>query len=384
MDLKALKERLLLIPGPTNLSERVREVMARPQIGHVSQEFYNEFIELLRLARYVFRNEKGLQYVFTGSGTLAMEASVVSIVSHGDRTLVLNTGYFGKRFFMLNEVHGAKVDQIQYKDGKHADPDDLRRKLRENKYKAVFITHIDTSTGIDNPVRELVDECKKAGVFSVVDSVCGIGGVEFDFDRLGADIVFTASQKAIAAPPGALLIALSNEIYQYFQSRERPIESYYLNLLRWKPIMDDPKIYLATPAVQVLLALKEALSQIKEEGIERRWERHKKIGSRFRDAMSDLGLEFVAEDGYRADTVTGFWVDEGKAQLIQKMLIEKYNIEVARGLFENSDKMIRVGHFGNLTFEQLEFAIDSIKSVLVELGLYGKGKPKLAQTAKDA
>ncbi len=339
--------------------------------------FHGQFKELLGLAKYVFRNEKGVQFVFSGSGTLGMESSVVSVVSHGDRTLVLDTGYFGKRFEMLNEVHGARVDSIEYSEGQHADPDDLRRKLRKEKYRAVFMTHVETSTGVRNPIRELVAECGRAGVFSIVDSVCGIGGVELDFDRLGADIVFTASQKALAAPPGGVLIAISNSMLSYFEKRKKPIESYYLNLLKWKPIMDDPKIYLATPAVQVLMALKQALVELKEEGLERRWRRHEKLAEVFRGQLEEMDVDIVAEEGCRSETVTGFWVKEGVAPLIQKQLREKHNIEVSRGLFESNQKMIRVGHFGILTLEQLEGVADSLRQVLRELDVSPREKQSI-------
>ncbi len=371
-----------MIPGPTNLSERVRRVMALPQVGHVSPSFYEQFKELIQLSRYVFRNEKGIQYVFTGSGTLAMEASVVSTISHGDRTLVLNTGYFGQRFLMINEAHGAKAEQVRYPEGRHADPDDLRKKLTKTKYKAVFMTHVETGSTVLNPIEELVEECNRADVLSIVDSVCGVGGVELNFDRLGADIVLTASQKALAAPPGALLIATSPRILDYFAKRKEPIESYYLNLLKWKPVMDDPKIYLATPAVQVTLALREALLEVREEGIENRWKRHHELGEAFRDGVSESGVDFVAEEGHRADTVTGFWVPEGKAPEIQKQMRSKHNIEVSRGLLENNGKMIRLGHFGNLSMKQMNVVLEALASVLRDLGI--SKQEKTIQVAKRA
>jgi len=363
-----MSEPLLLIPGPTNLSKRVRDAMAGPQLAHTGKQFYADFTEILGLARYVFRNEKGFQFVFTGSGTIGMEASVVSTVSHGDRTLTLSTGYFGHRMLMLNQVHGAKADVIDYPDGSHADPDDLRKKLQKAKYRVVFITHVDTSTSVINPIRELVKECTSAGVFSVVDSVCGIGGIPLDFDKLGADIAFTASQKALAGAPGAVLVATSKEILEYFEKRKEPIESYYMNLVRWKPIMDDPRIYLATPAVQVLLALREAMMEVKEEGLEKRWARHGRLVETTRKMVSENGLGFVADEGYRSDTVTAFWVKEGTAGEVQKRLEDESGILVARGLHEMKDKMIRIGHFGNLTEPKLKEALGSLQSVLVELG----------------
>jgi aspartate aminotransferase-like enzyme len=373
-----MEENLLLIPGPTNLSKRVRDVMAGPQLPHVGSQFYSTFKEIVSLSRYVFRNEKAPQFVFTGPGTIGMETSVVSLISHGDRTLTLSTGYFGRRMLMLNQVHGAKADVLEYKDGVHADPDDLRKKLRRDKYKAVFMTHVDTSTSVANPVRELVDECVKADVFSIVDGVCSIGGVPLDFDKLGADIVFTASQKALAGAPGAVLLAASDMALDYMAKREKPIESYYMNLLRWKPVMEDPRMYLATPATQVLLALKEALLDVKKETLEKRWGRHRKLGELTRSQVGKWGFKFVADEGFRADTVTSFWVKDGTARDIQKTLENKHRIVVARGVYEAKDIMIRIGHFGILTPERLASALHSMDEVLDDLGMGKRRAPTAA------
>jgi alanine-glyoxylate transaminase/serine-glyoxylate transaminase/serine-pyruvate transaminase len=365
-------DRLLLIPGPTNLSKRVRDVMAQPQLPHVGSLFYQTFKETVSLARYVFRNEKGAQFVFTGSGTIGMESSVVSLVQRGERTLTLSTGYFGKRMLMLNQVHGVKADVVDCPDGVHADPDVLRKRLAKSKYTAVFITHVDTATSVSNPIRELVTECANAGVLSVVDGVCSVGGLPLDFDRLGSDIAFTASQKALAAPPGAVLLAVSDRAIEHMEKRKKPIESYYMNLLRWKPVMEDPRMYLATPATQVLLALREALLETKEEGLENRWARHRRLGELTRSRVKGWGLKFVAEEGFRADTVTAFWVKDGTAGTIQKTLEEKHDIVVARGIYEARDTMIRIGHFGILTVDRLREALDALDSTLAQAGAIGR------------
>jgi aspartate aminotransferase-like enzyme len=360
---------LLLIPGPTNLSKRVREAMAGPQLPHVGTEFYSMFKETVGLARYVFRNEKGIQFVYTGSGTIGMESSVVSLVSHGDRTLTISTGYFGHRMLLLNQAHGAKADHMELTDGRAADPDALRKTLRRTKYSVVFMTHVDTSTSVINTIPELVEECSKAGVLSVVDSVCGIGGVPLDYDRLGADIVFTASQKALAGAPGAVLLAASPGVIEHMEKRKAPIESYYMNLLRWKSVMDDPKMYLATPATQVLLALREGMIEVKEEGLENRWARHRKLGEMTRSRVEGWGQRFVAEEGHRSDTVTAFWVEDGKARPVQKTLESEHHVMVSRGIYEDKDRMIRIGHFGILTPEVLKRALDSMGDVMEELGM---------------
>jgi len=269
---------------------------------------------------------------------------------------------------MLNQIHGARADSIDHLYGDAADPDNLRSHLQKNKYSVVFITHVDTSSSVVNPVKELVEECQKAGVLSVVDSVCAIGGIPLDFDKLGADIVFTASQKALAGPPGAVLVAASQRAIEYMEERKEPIESFYMNLLKWKLIMDDPRMYLATPATQVIMALREAMMEVKEEGIESRWARHRKLGEITRGRVEDWGQRFVAKEGHRADTVTSFWVQKENAGEIQGILEKEHGIMIARGLYEERDKMLRIGHFGILTTETLKTALDALELVMKELG----------------
>jgi aspartate aminotransferase-like enzyme len=133
--------------------------------------------------------------------------------------------------------------------------------------------------------------------------------------------------------------------------------------------MNDPKIYFATHATQLMLALRQALLEVKEEGIENRWKRHKAIGAGIRSWLEKRGIQMVAESGFRADTVTGFLLPEGKAPEVQKELRDRYMIEVARGLGEYSGKMIRVGHFGNLRGNQVEYFLEALDKALQLAGV---------------
>jgi aspartate aminotransferase-like enzyme len=141
-----------------------------------------------------------------------------------------------------------------------------------------------------------------------------------------------------------------------------------MNLLKWKLIMDDPRMYLATPATQVIMALREAMMEVKEEGIESRWARHRKLGEMTRDRVVDWGQRFVAKEGHRADTVTSFWVQKENAGEIQGTLEKEHGIMIARGLYEERDKMLRIGHFGILNTETLKTALDALELVMKELG----------------
>ena len=343
------EDELLIIPGPTTLSSRVRQVMSKPQQSHVAPEFYNAFKDLLELARYVFGNSKGVQFAFTGSGSIGMESSVVSLLEPGDKVLSLETGYFGHRFTMMAEIHGAKVETIVAPVGSHIDYDLVSEKLAKGGYRALIATHVDTSTSVMNDVARLCKLANTHGALTVIDSVCGVGGARLVFDELGADIVLTGSQKALAAPPGATLLAVSSRAFEAMQNRKTPIPSYYMNLVRWKPIMDDPKIYLTTPAVQVLLALREALVEIKEEGLERRWKRHEVLANALRSGSEALNLKPLPDKDSVSPTVSAIHVPPGSSAEIQSTLRSKYGIHLALGFGEYKDSMLRVGHFGNVS-----------------------------------
>jgi alanine-glyoxylate transaminase/serine-glyoxylate transaminase/serine-pyruvate transaminase len=356
-----------MIPGPTTLSSRVRAAMSLPQQSHVAPEFYKTFRETLDLSRELFGNKDGHQYIITGSGTIGMEASIVSLFEHGDNVLSIETGYFGHRFTMLAEIHGAKVDTIVTPLGQKVNEEEVAKKLKEKNYKALLFTHVDTSTSVMNNVSLLSRIARERDVISICDSVCGVGGAKLVFDELGTDVVLTGSQKAIAAPPGVALLAVSKNAMETMEKRKTPISSYYMSLLRWKPIMDDPKIYLTTPAVQVMIALHEALLEIKEEGLEKRWKRHETIAEAFRAGLEGMNLKIVPNKESHAPTVTTFYVPQGTdAAKIQESLRSQFGIHIAKGFGEWSHSMLRVGHFGNTSASDILALLGALELVLTK------------------
>jgi alanine-glyoxylate transaminase / serine-glyoxylate transaminase / serine-pyruvate transaminase len=348
--------------------------MALPQQSHVSPEFYNSFKELLELSRFTFGNSSGLQFVFTGSGSIGMETAIISLLEPGDAVLCLETGYFGHRFTMMADIHGAKTETIVSPLGSHIDYDLVEQKLKSTRFRAVLFTHVDTSTSVMNDISKLSRIARDAGVFSVCDSVCGVGGARLNFDSLGADIVLTGSQKAIAAPPGATLLAVSKKAYEAMEKRKVPIASYYMNLARWKPVMDDPKIYLTTPAVQVMLGLREALLQVKEEGLENRWTRHEILAEAFRAGLEALNLHPAPDNESRAPTVTAFYVPEGRAAELQETLRAEYALHVARGFGDFKDTMLRVGHFGNISATDVLSLLSALELTISGSSMIRPGK----------
>jgi alanine-glyoxylate transaminase/serine-glyoxylate transaminase/serine-pyruvate transaminase len=359
-------DEILMIPGPTTLSSRVRAALAKPQQSHVAPEFYETFKENLELSRYLFGNRTGSQFIITGSGTIGMEAVVVSL---------LEPGYFGHRFSMLAEIHGAKVQALVTPLGERVDTDDVEQRIKQGNVKALLFTHVDTSTSVMNDIMALTRIAKENNVLSICDSVCGIGGAKADFDQLGTDVILTGSQKAIAAPPGATLLAVSKRAIEVMEKRKVPIASYYMNLLRWKPVMEDPKIYLTTPAVQVMLGLHEALLEIKEEGLENRWRRHQKNAEAFRAGLEALGLKILPDEKSRSPTVTTFYVPSGmNAGELQERLRSEFAIHISRGFGDWKETMLRVGHFGNTSATDILALLAALELVVTKSSKVMPGK----------
>ena len=356
----------LMVPGPTVVDPRVRNVMSNNQMGHLSEEFTDDFNKLLVLSKKLFGTDTGSPFVITGSGTIAMEATVLSLLEQNNKGLIVDTGYFAQRFGQMLDCYNIDSNTLSFNFGSHADPDVLKTELKKNKYDAVFITHVDTSSTVMNNIYELVKVVKDNDSLAIVDSVCGVGGCELNFDRLGADVVLTTSQKAIGSVPGAGLMMLSQNAIELLENRKSTIPSYYLNLKKWKVHMDNPKTYIATPAIQVMIALKTALEMIMEEGLENRWNRHKNVANAIHTGIESLGLDFVAEENYRAYTVTGFHVPSGKSIHIQSELKSRFNVEVASGFGEMKNNALRVGHMANIGSNEVGCFLTGLETILSE------------------
>ncbi|MEM0116905.1 MAG: alanine--glyoxylate aminotransferase family protein [Conexivisphaerales archaeon] len=350
---------LLMIPGPTNLHEKVIDALAQPQIAHTGKQFYTEFLEILSLTKYVFRTNQEV-IVFSGSGTSGMESVSASILEKGDRVLSVETGFFGRRFTKIAQIYGSHVEKLVVPEGRHATSKMLADKLSSNKYDAILLTHVETSTGIENPIPELVKIARENDTLTLVDTVCGLGGIEFEFDKWGIDVAFSASQKAIAAPPGATLIALSERAISKLSRRKSEIPSYYYNLSKWLEVMKDPHIYLTTPSTAVLRALRVALQMIREEGIERRWSRHRELAHAFRNGLSEAGIPLFADRP--ADTVTAISVVD--PETVARKMLEQYNIMVSKGLDSHKQDMIRIGHMGNINRDNLVETLSALIKII--------------------
>ena len=359
---------LLMIPGPTMVSPRVLRALAKPVLSHVSTEFVEGFAEALELQKKLFVTE-GTPFLLSGSGTLGMEAAIANLVEKGDKVLCVENGFFGEKWEEIVEAHGGVVDRLRFEWGDALDLGRVEEKLSSGDYKAFTVEHVDTSTGIANPVDKVGELAKGTDALYIVDSVCGVGGMPLKMDEWNIDLCLTGSQKAVGAPPGMSMFCLNDRAWDIVESRKTPVADYYANLKRWKPIMDNPRGYFATPAVGMVLGMTEALRIIHEEGLEARWRRHEVLSDAFRAGLGALGLEQFPAEGSEAHTLSVPKIPESVSDSDMRGLMRiKYGVIIAGGLGRLGGKTVRVGHMGNATSNDIVATMSALEMSLMELG----------------
>jgi len=359
---------LLMIPGPTMVSPRVLRILAKPVLSHVSGEFVDGYTEALKLQKELFGTE-GMPFMLSGSGTLGMEAAIANLVERGEKVLCVENGFFGEKWEEIVEGHGGVVDRVRFEWGEALDLKMIEEKLSSNEYKAFTVEHVDTSTGIANPLDRVGELAKNTDALYIVDSVCGVGGMPVKMDEWNIDYCLTGSQKAIAAPPGTSMFCLNEKAWGAIEGRKTPIDDYYCNLTRWQPIMDNPRGYFATPATGNVLGMLEALKIIHEEGLEARWRRHEVFSDAFKAGLEALGMEQFPAKGSEAHTLSVPKIPEGVNDADMRGLMRiKYGVIIAGGLGRLGGQTVRVGHMGNVTSNDLIATMSALEMSLMELG----------------
>jgi len=355
---------LLMIPGPTNVDPRVLRSMARPTISHTSATFATVFKETVADLGRIFK-ANGIILPLAGTGTLGAEVALSNIIEPGDKVLAISAGYFGDRLAEISSNLGANVDKVDVPWDSVVRLEDIERKLSETTYKAMLLVHVDTSTGVANPVKELGSLAKARDVLFVADTVCSMGGMDVQVDDWGINVCFTGSQKALAAPPGMTIISFDSKALGVREKRGTPPSSYYGDIKRWLPILLEPTKYFATPAVNMFYALHESCRMILSEGLEERFKRHAKLASAFRAGLRAMGLQLLCEDSVASNTLTVAYHPKGVSDSeFRRSMAEDYGVVVAGGLGPLKDRAFRVGHMGNVNRSDILATLSAIEGSL--------------------
>lgn len=372
----------LLIPGPIEFDDAVLQSMSHYSESHVGPAFVATFGETLSMLRKLFQttNPASQPFILSGSGTLGWDLVAANLVEAGEDVLVLGSGYFSDGFADCLRIYGANVTELKAAPGQKPQLPEIEKALSEKKYKAITVTHVDTSTGVLSELKNLSALVHKVSpeTLVIVDGVCSVACEEIDFDGWQLDGVVTASQKAIGCPAGLSISMFSGRAMEAFKNRKTPPASYFASMKNWTHIMQNYEAkkpsYFATPSPQLIHALHTALTQILAKPLSERFALHKEASDRIKKAITDLGLKQVAGNpDEQAHGMTAIYLPESVKQTDILPSLSKKNVVFAGGIHkEIATKYIRFGHMGVSVLDpsrgDIDRAIKALQDGLAECG----------------
>jgi len=361
-------EYLSMLPGPTNVPNRVMRAMLAPIINHRSDDFVELYTDVVKKTQQVFETQNDI-VALSASGTGAVEAGVVNLVKKGDKIIIPINGEFSGRLSQLIENQGANVIKLQTPPGQNATFDQVKEAFDNNKdVKAFYVVHNETSTGtMVNYLDKVSDLTSRNDAFYVVDSVSLLGGAQLPVDKWNIDVCMTGAQKAIAAPPGISPISVSAKAKKYMIANPPP--TMYFNLARYFKYYDEEKHTPFTPALPLLYAYREALSIMLEEGLQNVFKRHKVCSDALYSGLSAMGLSPFAKEEDRSISIVALnYLDGLEDKTFRNTLADKFKVLVAGGFGNLKGKVFRVGCMGEVSPYHVMRTISAISSTLTMMG----------------
>ncbi len=362
-----MKKDYIFTPGPTPIPPAVGLAQVK-MIHHRSTDFGQLLARVLEGLKYVFQTENEV-LLFSSSGTGAMEGAVANCFSPGDKVVVFAGGKFGERFVEISRFFGLDVIAVEYEWRECADPGELERILEENKdVKGVMLTHSETSTGVVNDIEAFGKIVAGTDALFVVDTISGLGAIEFKTDDWGVDVAVSGSQKGLMTPPGLAFTAVSGKAWAAVEKAELPRYYFCFKAARKSQSKDPPQTPY-TPAITLVQALDVAVKMIEDEGLENIHERHRLFAEATRAGVSALGLEFFAKDCSRAHVVTSVMspggIDSGD---LVRLLRNEYGVFIAGGQSRMKGKIFRLGHVGFFDRFDIIIQLSALEMGLAKLG----------------
>ncbi len=361
-------EYLSMLPGPTNVPNRVMRAMLAPIINHRSDDFVELYTDVVDKTQQVFQTQNDI-VALSASGTGAVEAGVINVVKKGDKVIIPVNGEFSTRLSQLIEGQGANVIKLQTPPGENSTFDQIKEAFDNNKdVKAFYVVHNETSTGtMVNYLDKISDLTSRNDAMYVVDSVSLLGGADLKVDKWNIDVCLTGSQKAIAAPPGISPISVSAKAKKYMI--ENPPPTHYFNLARYFKYYDEEKHTPFTPALPLLYAYREALTIMLEEGLQNVFNRHKVCSNALYSGLSAIGLTPFAKEEDRSISIVALnYLDGLEDKTFRSTLANKFKVLVAGGFGDLKGKVFRVGCMGEVSSYHVMRTISAISSTLAMMG----------------
>ena len=374
-------EYLVMLPGPTNVPNRVMNAMLAPIINHRSEDFRELYKSIVERTQKVFMTSNDI-VLLTTSGTGAVETSVVNMIKKGDKAVIPVNGEFSTRLADLIDNWGGQAIRINAPPGQNPPYEKFEEAFEQHKdIKAIYVVYNETSTGTTVRYMDKLGElAARKGAYFIADSVSILGGDELPVDKWNIDICLTASQKAIAAPPGVAPISISKRAKKYMQ--ENPPPTQYLNLKRYFKYYEEHYETPFTPALPLYYAFREALDIILEEGMENRIRRHKVCAEAFYSGLSALGLTPFAKADARSNVIIAVnylpGMDDKK---FRGLLSNEFRVLVAGGFGDLKGKVFRIGSMGEVSSYHVMRTLSSVSSAMNMLGI--KTNPEATTVAME-
>jgi alanine-glyoxylate transaminase / serine-glyoxylate transaminase / serine-pyruvate transaminase len=355
--------RYLFGPGPTMVHARVYEALSKPIVGHLDAYFIQVMSDVQQLLKTAYGTEEGATLVISGTGSAGMEAAVANFLEPGAKFAIFANGYFSDRLTEMAKRQGANVVRFEKDWGEVYTDEEAQEFIRREKPKVVGFVHAETSTGALQSGKAICAAAHEAGALVIGDCVTSLGGLPVKFDETGIDVAYSCTQKGLSCPPGLSPMAMSKRAMEGLKARTTPVRSWYLDL---KLIHDYSTVshrYHHTAPISMFYALREALLVVNDEGIENRWERHRRCHRQFVKGIEAMGLSMHVPETHRIPTLNTVRVPSGVDEAkVRKHLLDGPGIEIAGGFGPLAGKVFRIGVMGPLATE------DNVQFFLKEFG----------------
>jgi len=359
-----MKKYLLFTPGPVNVAKNIRLAACNDDICHREVDFDRLLQSIENKLLELFKIKSIADYravVITGSGTAANESILSSVV--GDKNiLILSNGEFGKRLFDISRVHNKNTFLLEFTWGKRLDLEEIKDYLEKHKIDIVAMVHHETSSGMLNPLEKIGALSKATGAMFVVDCVSSAGAEVIDMEKCHIAFCSSSSSKAIGSYPGLSFVVGKTE--EFDKLKDLPVKSVYLNLYKFYYFIKTFSQTPNTPAVHLFFALEQTLINILNEGVSNRYAALRNRANILRQGMLNLGLKFLIDQKDMCSVLTTVKIpshidiDTFRLKLREKSII----IYEGKGCFKN--KVFQVGNIGELSFDEIQFFLSSLREVL--------------------
>lgn len=356
----------LRLPGPTPVPDRVRRAAAEDVLNHRGSEFRDILAEANALAQPLFGTENAILF-FASSGTGMMEAALANVLEPGDWVLVMRNGQWGERFAAIAAAYGANVDSLEFPWGEPPYPDAIARKLKTNDYKAVLITHNESSTGVVADVEAIAALTAETPTLLIVDAVSSLACIDVCQDSWGADIVVSAAQKGLMCPPGVGLASVGPKAWKIVD-REGIGPRFYWDFRKARDASAKDETPF-TPAVSLLVGLREALRMIHEEDLPSTLERHRRLATALRAGCAALELQSFPATSALSNSVTALEIPNHlDGGTIVRHMYANYGTVIAGSRNRLSGRVIRIGTMGHITEGDILTDLHVLEATLRDLG----------------